>query len=124
MIDPIADLLTRIRNANQMYYEKVSVPHSKLKVKILEVIKREGFIKDFIIDNNKKKNIIIQLKYSLSKERTFLGLKKVDKYVSVKKIPRVLNGLGIAIISTSQGILTDYEALTKKTGGQVLAYIW
>ncbi|WIA07613.1 MAG: 30S ribosomal protein S8 [Candidatus Phytoplasma cynodontis] len=119
--DPIADLLTRIRNANIMNYEKVLVPNSKLKLKILEIMKREGFIKDFII---KKKDIIIKLKYNSLKERSILGLKRVSRYVSVKKIPRVLNGLGIAIISTSQGVLTDYEALSKRIGGQLLAYIW
>ncbi|KAB8121973.1 30S ribosomal protein S8 ['Cynodon dactylon' phytoplasma] len=119
--DPIADLLTRIRNANIMNYEKVLVPNSKLKLKILEIMKREGFIKDFII---KKKDIVIKLKYNSLKERSILGLKRVSRYVSVKKIPRVLNGLGIAIISTSQGVLTDYEALSKRIGGQLLAYIW
>ncbi|WP_153368680.1 30S ribosomal protein S8 [Candidatus Phytoplasma sacchari] len=119
--DPIADLLTRIRNANMMNYEKVSVPNSKLKLKILEIMKREGFIKDFFI---KQKCIIILLKYNSFKEKSILGLKRVSKYVSSKKIPRVLNGLGIALISTSQGILTDYEAISKNIGGQILAYIW
>ncbi|WCA22647.1 30S ribosomal protein S8 [Candidatus Phytoplasma oryzae] len=124
--DPIADLLTRIRNANIMNYEKVLVPSSKLKIKILEIMKKEGFIKNFIIKPTKdiKKTILIQLKYNSLKEKSILGLKRISRYVSAKKIPRVLNGLGIALISTSQGILTDYEAISKKIGGQVLAYIW
>ncbi len=123
MTNPIADLLTRIRNANTMCYEKVSVPFSKLKVKMLEVIRKEGFIKGFIVDGSRR-NITISLKYHGNKQRTILGLKRVSKHVSVKKIPRVLNGLGIALISTSKGILTDYEALANNIGGEVLAYIW
>ncbi|TVY12345.1 30S ribosomal protein S8 [Candidatus Phytoplasma pini] len=122
-VNPIADLLTRIRNANIMYYEKVLVPSSKLKINILEVLKKEGFIKDFRLDK-KLKNILIQLKYDLTKKRAITGLKRVSKYVTIAKIPRVLNGLGIALISTSKGILTDYQALSQGVGGQVLAYIW
>ncbi|MDV3196246.1 MAG: 30S ribosomal protein S8 [Candidatus Phytoplasma stylosanthis] len=121
--NPIADLLTRIRNANLMNHEKVSVSISKFKIKILEVIKREGFIKDFWL-NESKKIITIYLKYSSDKKRAILGLKRVSKYVTVNKIPRVYNGLGIALISTSKGILTDYEALSYNLGGEVLAYIW
>ncbi|WP_268850207.1 30S ribosomal protein S8 [Candidatus Phytoplasma rubi] len=121
--NPIADLLTRIRNANAMFHEKVSVPCSKLKIKILEVIRKEGFIKGFFVDEARR-NITISLKYHGNKQRTILGLKRVSKHVSVKKIPRVLNGLGIALISTSKGILTDYEALANNIGGEVLAYIW
>ncbi|QTX02791.1 30S ribosomal protein S8 [Candidatus Phytoplasma luffae] len=121
--NPIADLLTRIRNANIMYHEKVSVPISKFKIKILEVIKKEGFIKDFYLDKANKK-IIIYLKYNADKQRIITGLKRVSKYVPVNKIPRVYNGLGIALISTSKGVLTDYEALLQNVGGEVLAYIW
>jgi small subunit ribosomal protein S8 len=122
--DPIADLLTRIRNANAMYHDKVSVPNSKLKMKILEVIKKEGFIKDFYIEEPKKRNIIIKLKFSPYKEKSILGLKRVSQYVTFKNIPKVFNGLGIALISTSKGILTDDEAIKQKIGGEVLAYIW
>ncbi|XXP77094.1 MAG: 30S ribosomal protein S8 [Lettuce witches'-broom phytoplasma] len=124
MTDPIADLLTRIRNANTMRHAKVLVPASKLKIKMLEVIKKEGFIKDFNLDVAKR-NVIIQLKYnSETKERTIKGLKRVSKYVGVDEIPRVLSGLGVALISTSKGILTDQEALSSQIGGKVLAYIW
>lgn len=122
--NPIADLLTRIRNANIMFYNKVSVPASKLKIELLKVMKKEGFIQDFRVEGSSKKNIIIYLKYNGKKQRAILGLKRVFKNVSVKKIPRVLNGLGIALISTSKGILTDYEAISNNIGGQVLAYIW
>ncbi|MGM1458922.1 MAG: 30S ribosomal protein S8 [Columbia Basin potato purple top phytoplasma] len=122
--NPIADLLTRIRNANIMFYNKVSVPASKLKIELLKVMKKEGFIQDFRVEGSSKKNIIIYLKYHGKKQRAILGLKRVSKNVSVKKIPRVLNGLGIAFISTSKGILTDYEAISNNIGGQVLAYIW
>ncbi|MDV3198131.1 MAG: 30S ribosomal protein S8 [Vigna little leaf phytoplasma] len=118
----IADLLTRIRNANQMYYTKLSVPSSKFKMNILKIIKKEGFIKDFHLDKDGK-NILIYLKYTENKERVIRGLKRVSKYVSVKKIPKVAN-FGIAIISTSKGLLTNYEALERKIGGEVLAYIW
>ncbi|MEZ0180051.1 30S ribosomal protein S8 ['Camptotheca acuminata' phytoplasma] len=121
--NPIADLLTRMRNANIMYHDKVSVPISKFKIKILEVIKKEGYIKDFYLDD-RKRNIIIHLKYNANKQRTITGLKRVSKYVPVQKIPRVYNGLGIALISTSKGVLTDYDALLHNVGGEVLAYIW
>ncbi|KND62778.1 30S ribosomal protein S8 [Candidatus Phytoplasma phoenicium] len=120
--NPIADLLTRIRNANQMRYEKLSVPRSKLKMKMLEVIKKTGFIKDFHLDKMQK-NILVYLKYADDKERVIRGLKRVSRYVSVKQIPKVSH-FGIALISTSKGILTNHEALTQKIGGQVLAYIW
>ncbi|WP_341266610.1 30S ribosomal protein S8 [Candidatus Phytoplasma fraxini] len=121
--NPIADLLTRIRNANIMYHNTVTVPVSKLKIKMLEVIKQEGFIRNFYLDNSKR-NIIINLKYNGKNQRTIVGLRRVSNQVSVKNIPRVLNGLGIALISTSKGILTDYEALSQNVGGEVLAYIW
>lgn len=115
--NPIADLLTRMRNANIMYHAKVSVPASKLKMKILEVIKKEGFIRDFYLDTSKR-NIIIHLKYYGNKQRTITGLRRISNQVSVKNIPRVLNGLGIVLISTSKGILTDYEALSRNIGGK------
>ncbi|MFR0367867.1 30S ribosomal protein S8 [Candidatus Phytoplasma palmae] len=128
--NPIADLLTIIRNANIMFHEKVFVPLSKIKLNILEVLKKEGFIKEFkVLDSNEKgknkKVIIVYLKYNnITKERSIIGLKRVSKYVSLKKIPKVANGLGIALISTSKGILTDHEARINKVGGEVLAYIW
>lgn len=120
--NPIADLLTRIRNANQMRYEKLLVPRSKMKMKILAVMKKTGFIKDFHLDKIQK-NILIYLKYTDDKERVIKGLKRVSKYVSVKQIPKVSH-FGIALISTSKGILTNHEALSQNIGGQVLAYIW
>ncbi|MDO8168113.1 30S ribosomal protein S8 [Candidatus Phytoplasma melaleucae] len=124
MTDPIADLLTRIRNANAMRYEKVLVPISNLKIQILEIMKKEGFIRNFLLDSNKK-NIIIQLKYDLiTKECAIKGLRRVSQYVTVRNIPQVFNGFGVALISTSKGILTNYEALSSRIGGQVLALIW
>lgn len=120
--NPIADLLTRIRNANQMRYEKLLAPRSKLKMKILAVMKKAGFIKDFHLDKIQK-NILIYLKYTDDKERVIRGLKRVSEYVSVKQIPKVSH-FGIALISTSKGILTNHEALSQNIGGQVLAYIW
>ncbi|MDO8063921.1 30S ribosomal protein S8 [Candidatus Phytoplasma bonamiae] len=124
MTDTIADLLTRIRNANVMKYDEVCVPCSNLKIRMLEVLKKEGFITNFIIDKKLKK-IFIYLKYNKeTKESVIKGLKRVSKYVSVQKIPKVRNGFGIALISTSRGILTDYEASSLNIGGHVLAYIW
>ncbi|MBP3059405.1 30S ribosomal protein S8 [Texas Phoenix palm phytoplasma] len=128
--NPIAAMLTKIRNANFMFHEKVSVSLSKIKLKIIEALKKEGFIKDFQVlyldkKSKNKKVIIVYLKYdNVTKERVIIGLKRVSKYVSLKKIPKVSNGLGIALISTSKGILTDHEARLNKVGGEVLAYIW
>ncbi|CAP18542.1 30S ribosomal protein S8 [Candidatus Phytoplasma mali] len=128
MTDNIADMLTRIRNANQMHHLQVVVPISKLKVEILKVLKEEGFIKNFFIKEFKRE-IIISLKYTIERERVIKGLKKISKpglkvYTSVEKIPKVLSGLGIALISTNKGILTDNKARLEKVGGEVLAYIW
>ncbi|WP_334347370.1 30S ribosomal protein S8 [Candidatus Phytoplasma prunorum] len=128
MTDNIADMLTRIRNANQMHHSQVIVPVSKLKLAILKVLKEEGFIKNFFI-KELKREIIISLKYTFERERVIKGLKKVSKpglkvYASVEKIPKVLGGLGIALISTNKGILTDNKARLEKVGGEVLAYIW
>ncbi|WP_334331147.1 30S ribosomal protein S8 [Candidatus Phytoplasma prunorum] len=128
MTDNIADMLTRIRNANQMHHSQVIVPISKLKLAILKVLKEEGFIKNFFI-KELKREIIISLKYTFERERVIKGLKKVSKpglkvYASVEKIPKVLGGLGIALISTNKGILTDNKARLEKVGGEVLAYIW
>ena len=132
--DTIADMLTIIRNANQMRYEEVKVPSSKIKAEIARILKEEGFIKDFKIEKDEEKNsvqntIIITLKYTDKKERVINCLKRISKpglrvYAKNDEIPKVLNGLGIAIISTSKGIMTDKEARKQNIGGEVLAYIW
>ncbi len=130
--DTIADMLTRIRNANQMRYEEVSVPSSKIKNEIARILKEEGFIKDYKLnseENSAQQTIVITLKYTEKKERVITGLKRISKpglrvYAKNDEIPKVLNGLGIAIISTSKGIMTDKEARKENIGGEVLAYIW
>lgn len=129
MTDPIADLLTRIRNANKERLPKIEVPASKIKVEILSVLKREGYIKDFAVTNDKFSKIVVTLKYTENNERVIKGLKRISKpglrvYASLDKLPKVLNGLGIALISTSKGILTDREARLQQVGGEVLAYVW
>ena len=129
MTDPIADMLTRIRNANQARHETVNVPGSKMKIKIAEILKAEGFIKDFTIEEDGvKKTIVITLKYN-GNERVITGLKRISKpglriYAKVDEVPKVLNGLGIAILSTSKGVMTDKEARAQKVGGEVIAYVW
>jgi len=130
MTDPIADMLTRIRNANQMRHETVEMPSSKIKKEIAEVLKREGFIRDAeYIEDNKQGILRLSLKYSKDAVRVVTGLKRISKpglrvYVQSSEVPRVLNGLGIAIISTSKGILTDKEARKEQIGGEVIAYVW
>ena len=130
MTDPIADMLTRIRNANQMRHETVSVPASSLKVSILNVLKDEGFIAGYeVAEDNKQGMITIALKYTVTNERVIKGLKRISKpglkvYAKVDELPRVLNGLGIAIISTSKGVMTDRDARIQKLGGEVLAHVW
>ena len=129
MTDPIADMLTRIRNANQMRHETVTMQSSKLKLEILRVLKEEGFIADYENGTDDKQGMItVTLKYK-NKERVIKGLKKISKpglrvYAQVNELPRVFNGLGIAIVSTSKGIMTDKEARKQQTGGEVLAYVW
>lgn len=129
MTDPIADMLTRIRNANRQYHDEVSIPASKLKVEIAEILKNEGFIKGYKVEGEGTiKNIVITLKYR-GKDRVITDLKRISKpglrvYAKVNEIPKVLNGLGIVILSTSQGLMTDKEARAKQVGGEVLAYIW
>ena len=129
MTDPIADMLTRIRNANRQHHETVMVPASKLKVDIAEILKNEGFIKGYKVEGEGPiKNIVITLKYR-GNERVITALKRISKpglrvYAKVNEIPKVLNGLGIVILSTSQGLMTDKEARAKQVGGEVLAYIW
>ena len=128
--DPIADMLTRIRNANAMRYKEVEVPSSKVKVEIAKILKEEGFISDYKIKKNNVQDIIvIGLKYGEKKERVITGLKRISKpglrvYAKSEEIPRVLNGLGIAILSTSKGIMTGKNAKASNLGGEVLAYIW
>ena len=129
MTDPIADMLTRIRNANQQRHETVEVPASKMKEEIAEILKNEGFIKGYKVEGEvADKKITITLKYK-GNDRVISGLKRISKpglrvYAKVNEIPKVLNGLGIVILSTSQGIMTDKEARAKQVGGEVLAYIW
>jgi len=129
MSDPISDMLTRIRNANALKYEKVKMPSSKMKVEIASILKEEGFITDFKVKGNVKKELSITLKYAADGTRVISGLKKISKpglrvNVGADKLPRVLKGLGIAIISTSQGVMTDAKARTLGIGGEVIAYIW
>jgi small subunit ribosomal protein S8 len=130
MTDPIADLLTRIRNANMVRHEKLEVPASNIKKEVAEILKREGFVRDVeYIEDNKQGIIRIFLKYGSNNERVITGLKRISKpglrvYAKANEVPRVLNGLGIALVSTSQGVLTDKEARAKQVGGEVLAYVW
>ena len=127
--DPIADMLTRIRNANQMRYKEVEVPASKMKNEIARILKSEGFIVDYKVKKNNIQDVLVlSLKY-LDKERVITGLKRISNpglrvYVKAEEVPTVLNGLGIAIISTSKGVMTDKEARANSLGGEVLAYIW
>ena len=127
--DPIADMLTRIRNANQQKHETVSIPYSNLKNDLANILKNEGFVTDFVVnEEGNHKNSVITLKYK-GNERVITGLKRVSKpglrqYAKVNEIPKVLNGLGIVVLSTSQGLMTDKEARAKNIGGEVLAYIW
>ena len=128
--DPIADMLTRIRNANQMRYKEVEVPASKMKTEIARILKETGFISDYKLEKVDKFDVItLGLKYGDKKERVITGLKRISKpglrvYVKAEEVPRVLNGLGIAIVSTSKGVMTDKEARNAGLGGEVLAYIW
>ena len=127
--DPIADMLTRIRNAVQAHHETVDIPASKEKLEIAKILKNEGFINDFEVNGDLKKTITITLKYTKGNQKVISGVKRISKpglriYAQADKLPRVLNGLGIAIISTSQGLLTDKEAKAKHVGGEVVAYVW
>lgn len=130
MTDPIADMLTRIRNANMVRHEKLEVPASNIKKEIAEILKREGFVRDVeYVEDNKQGIIRIFLKYGKDNERVITGLKRISKpglrvYAKNDEVPKVLNGLGIALVSTSQGVLTDKEARAKQVGGEVLAYVW
>ncbi|AMX00485.1 30S ribosomal protein S8 [Rummeliibacillus sp. G93] len=130
MTDPIADMLTRIRNANMVRHEKLELPASNIKKEIAEILKREGFVRDVeYVEDDKQGIIRIFLKYGQNNERVITGLKRISKpglrvYAKTDEVPKVLNGLGIALVSTSQGLLTDKEARAKKVGGEVLAYVW
>ena len=130
MTDPIADMLARLRNANSAYHDSVSMPHSKMKVGIAEILKKEGYIAGFeVAEAQVGKTLTLQLKYGPTRERSIAGLRRVSKpglrvYAKSTALPRVLGGLGIAILSTSSGLLTDRQAATKGVGGEVLAYVW
>ncbi len=129
MTDPIADMLTRIRNANALRYASVSMPSSKMKVEIAKILLEEGFISDFKVSGDVKKELNITLKYGANGQRVISGLKKISKpglrvNAGANKLPKVLNGLGIAIISTSKGVVSDKTARTLGVGGEVLAYVW
>lgn len=130
MTDPIADMLTRIRNANMVRHEKLEVPASKIKKEIAELLKREGFIRDVeYIEDNKQGILRIFLKYGANNERVITGLKRISKpglrvYAKADEVPRVLNGLGIALVSTSKVVMTDKDARQLQTGGEVVAYVW
>jgi small subunit ribosomal protein S8 len=129
MTDPIADMLTRIRNAEQAKFDSVVIPSSKQKAEIARLLKQEGFINDYIIDGDVKPNIVITLKYGRNKQPAIKGLKRISKpglrvYAGADELPRVLNGLGVAIISTSAGMMTDKDCRKQHVGGEVIAYIW
>lgn len=128
MSDPIADMLTRIRNANSAYHEKVEMPASTMKAAVLNILKEEGFVKNYeTVDEGK--TIKVTLKYGSNKEKVITGIKRISKpglrvYASKEELPRVLGGLGIAVISTSQGVMTDKKARKLGLGGEVIAYVW
>ena len=131
--DPVADLLTRIRNANQAYHDSVSMPYSKLKQGLAEILKQEGYITSFSVQDPEEgqvqKTLTITLKYGRNRERSIAGVRRISKpglrvYAKKTGLPKVLGGLGVAIISTSQGLLTDRQANQKGVGGEVLAYVW
>ncbi|MBD8506397.1 30S ribosomal protein S8 [Hoyosella sp. G463] len=130
MTDPVADMLTRLRNANSAFHETVAMPHSKLKANIAEILKREGYIADYRSEPARiGQTLVLELKFGPSRERSIAGLRRVSKpglrvYAKSTNLPKVLGGLGVAIISTSSGLVTDRQAATQKVGGEVLAYVW
>jgi small subunit ribosomal protein S8 len=130
MTDPVADMMTRIRNANTAYSEQLEMPSSKIKAALADILKREGYIRDYIVEPTKPQATLkIALKYSRSRERALTGLRRISKpglrvYAKRHEVPRVLGGLGIAIISTSVGLMTDREARQRGIGGEVVAYVW
>jgi small subunit ribosomal protein S8 len=133
MTDPIADMLTRLRNANQAFHDTVAMPHSKIKEGVAEILKQEGYIASFDVKDPEEgevsKTLTITLKYGRNRERSLAGVRRISKpglrvYAKSTGLPKVLGGLGVAIISTSQGLLTDRQANQKGVGGEVLAYVW
>ena len=130
MTDPIADMLTRLRNANQAHHDSVSMPSSKLKVNIASILKSEGYIADYaVVDAEVGKTLPLSLKYGANRQRAIQGVRRISKpglrvYAKSTNLPKVLGGLGVAILSTSSGLLTDKQAENKGVGGEVLAYIW
>jgi small subunit ribosomal protein S8 len=130
MTDPIADMLTRLRNANSAYHDSVSMPYSKLKAHIAEILQQEGYIAEWsVADAEVGKTLTITLKFGPNRERSIAGIRRISKpglrvYAKSTNLPRVLGGLGVAILSTSSGLLTDRQATKKGVGGEVLAYVW
>jgi small subunit ribosomal protein S8 len=130
MTDPIADMLTRIRNANSVYHDKVEIPASKIKQSIVEILKSEGFVRDYeMITDGKQGTLRVVLKYGANREKVITGIKRISKpglrvYAKNEQLPKVLGGLGIAIISTSRGIMSDKQARKEGLGGEVIAYVW
>ncbi|MFC5910911.1 30S ribosomal protein S8 [Streptacidiphilus monticola] len=133
MTDPIADMLTRLRNANSAYHDSVVMPHSKIKTHIAEILQQEGYIASWKVEEPKEgevgKKLSVVLKYGPNRERSIAGIKRISKpglrvYAKSTNLPKVLGGLGVAIISTSQGLLTGQQAAKKGVGGEVLAYVW
>ena len=130
MTDPVADMLTRIRNANVAYKEEIAMPSSKVKAEIARILKDEGYIRDYLVEQTKPQATLkLALKYSRERERSISGVRRVSKpglrvYAKREEIPRVLGGLGIAIISTSAGLMTDRQARKQGVGGEVIAYVW
>ena len=133
MTDPVADMLTRLRNANRAYHDTVSLPNSKLKGHIAEILQKEGYISGWSVNEPAEgevgKSLVLDLKYGPNRERSIAGIKRISKpglrvYAKSTSLPRVLGGLGVAIISTSSGLLTDRQASKKGVGGEVLAYVW
>ncbi|MEY9855197.1 small subunit ribosomal protein S8 [Catenulispora sp. GAS73] len=130
MTDPIADMLTRLRNANSAYHDQVTMPSSKIKTHICEILKQEGYIASWKVEDAEVgKSLTIELKFGPNRERSIAGIKRISKpglrvYAKSTSLPKVLGGLGVAIISTSTGLLTDRQAARKGVGGEVLAYVW
>src|SRR5579884_3190458 len=132
MSDPIADMLTRLRNANSAYHDTVTMPHSKIKAHIAEILQQEGYIAGWSVDDNTDgpgKTLTVTLKFGQNRERSIAGIRRISKpglrvYAKGTNLPRVLGGLGVAIISTSSGLLTDRQAAREGVGGEVLAYVW
>jgi small subunit ribosomal protein S8 len=132
MTDPIADMLTRLRNANQAYHDAVSMPYSKLKAGVAEILQQEGYITSWRVEDTEGevgKTLVLTLKFGQNRERSIAGIRRISKpglrvYAKHTGLPKVLGGLGVAIISTSQGLLTDRQANQKGVGGEVLAYVW